>query len=217
MDNKASISTVILVLLVLLTLVSLSASAYLYFSFNSFKTKSEETFVKKGIYDGWHTYTKEEIPVTIKYPADWILKENLPYYAKEENDDSLYLTVKSVPGEKGDSASFVNIMRYSDSDIQFNEISQLSEFLTKLSDEYSSEGSLIADFNCDKENIIKKWGVDTIKCTYSEDEVGDLESYYFIFSDLYKDCIYSITYPVVEGFDSENVEKVLDSIVLGTK
>ena len=68
-----------------------------------------------------------------------------------------------------------------------------------------------------EENIIKKWGVDTIKCTYSEDEVGDLESYYFIFSDLYKDCIYSITYPVVEGFDSENVEKVLDSIVLGTK
>ncbi len=212
MDKRTSISTVILVLLVLLTLVSLSASAYLYFTFNPLNTETNEEIVEENEYEGWNTYTSENVFATIKYPRGWIVRENEPFEADPlavEQENSTWLSVSTLPGEKDNYESYVSIHQLT-KDYSAMDISDVSKYLTEYSATSSEPGSWTLSFICDKDNIVTKWGVQTYKCSETIEEIGETESYYFVL----RENIYSISYPAGEGMDSENIEKILNSIVL---
>lgn len=207
--KKISINTVILILLVLLTLVSLASSAYLYFTYNPLNTNREEEEVNE--YEGWNTYTSENVFATIKYPSNWVLRENEPFVSDPlavEQDDTKWLTVSTLPGEHDFSESFVTITQLTEDGNAMN-ISDVSEFLTELSDIYSEPDSWVTSFICNKESIITKFGVQTYKCSSHVEELGEEESYYLAL----RGNIYSISYPTEEFANSENIEKVLSSIV----
>lgn len=210
MDKKISINTVILVLLILLTLVSLSASAYLYFTYNPLNTNREEEEVNE--YEGWNTYTSENVFATIKYPSNWILTENQPFEEDPlatEQEDSKWLMVSTLPGEKNNYESYVSIYRLT-KDYSAMNILDVSKFLDEYSDAASEPDSWTIALDCDKDNIVTKWGVQTYKCSETTEEIGETESYYFVL----RENIYSISYPVGERVDSQIIEKILNSIVL---
>jgi len=213
MDKKTSISTGILVLLILLTLVSLASSAYLFFSLNIWVTETREEIVKDNEYEEWNTYTSENVFATIKYPSNWILTENEPFEEDSlatEQDASKWLMVSTLPGEKGNYESYVSIHQLT-KDYSAMDISDVSEYLTKISAEISEPGPYTTlAFNCDKDNIITKWEVETYKCSEEVDEIGNSEAFYFVL----RNNIYSISYPTVGQTNSEIIEKILNSIVL---
>jgi len=201
MDKRTSISTVILVLLILLTLVSLGVSAYLYFTFNPMNPNTEEQIVEENEYEGWNTYTSENLFLTIKYPSDWILEDHKT--TEDQNYD--ILRVSSLPNENDFYDNYVYISKVKQNDKE----QTLSEYLKSQVEESTEEGNMLSIFTCDLENTTQKWGVQTYKCSSSVEWQENTINYF-----IFRDNIYSISYPIGEGVDSENIEKVLNSIVL---